>query len=215
MKRCKKKREDTSILRSFHIQYTSYAMFISRLHFPVASWLSTRGFQIKRSRVQLQHSGHNFNYNIYFKNESSSIADCFNINKQQWQTASTRTKFWFLTASNQTATNWYKKLCFICFLSIHTGLTREEVQSRNLSSDLFQNNFQNMFEIFDTHSFSFSFFYILEIHERHSTRTLFFSQKLQKFWETILQTFCLLRKRKDFKSSFTSKKVRTNVQKNA
>ena len=138
MNRCKKKREDTSILRSFHIQYTSYAMFISRLHFPVASWLSTRGFQIKRSRVQLQHSGHNFNYNIYFKNESSNIADCFNMNKQQWQTASTRTKFWFLTASNKTATKWYKKLCFICFLSIHTGLTREEVQSRNLSSDLFQ-----------------------------------------------------------------------------
>ena len=48
---------------------------------------------------------------------------------------------------------------------------------------------------------------------RHSL--FFFSQKLQKLWETILQTFCLLRKRKDFKSSFTSKKVRTNVQKNA
>ena len=117
--------------------------FISRLHFPVASWLSTRGFQIKRSRVQLQPSSHNFNYNIYWKNESSSIADCFNINRQQWQKVSTTN---FGSSLPQTVIIWDKhELCFIRFLSIHTWRgTKPEPFKRP-----FSNIFQSMFEIFD------------------------------------------------------------------
>ena len=167
------------------------------------SWLSWRGFRA----VQLPVS--------CLKPPAASLSEKRNTtSKFDFDTDLFFSSFFLLHSVDQSIVS--PRTCSCSENSGQSCGTLEMLQ--DVSQPNISKNCRSTFVHKNTKNFNYHFLHVFSLERniediRHSL--FFFSQKLQKFWETILQTFCLLRKRKDFKSSFTSKKVRTNVQKNA